>query len=119
MYLLAPDVDGEGIADLPSLYFVEHEFLGFRWVKLAPFGGYWSGFDMTPPTPRGSLLAVPFWFVVLSSGLLPVITAGRMLKVRRRIIMGRCSVCGYDLRASEHCCPECGSRIQSRAETIA
>jgi len=119
--LIAPDVDGEGIADAPTINVVEHEFLGFRWVKLVPFVTWWDGFDVTPPptTPRGSLLAVPFWFVVLSSGLLPMITAGRILRVRRRVFMGQCSVCGYDLRASKIRCPECGTAMPSNAEATA
>ena len=60
----------------------------------------------------------PFW--VLIGGLLAVsvprliLVASRMLARRPRVANGRCSNCGYDLRATPECCPECGTVARPR-----
>jgi hypothetical protein len=71
--------------------------LGFR------FGGL-SG-------PAGSLwnLAVPYWFILCASLVLPAWWLHRVRRDRRRSNNGRCRRCGYDLRATPQRCPECGS----------
>ena len=52
-------------------------------------------------------LFLPAWFVFGSTVLLP----GLWLTRRRgaRSLSGRCTVCGYDLRATPERCPECGT----------
>ena len=53
---------------------------------------------------------VPFWPVPLS--LLGMMAFHYGQRVRRSRLLRRnlCVVCGYDLRASPTCCPECGRR---------
>jgi hypothetical protein len=82
---------------------ITHDFwhMGFRFTTIsgAKFGGSW----------RGVWLQVPDWFIFLCLSAKP----GRKL-IRRfvgRKVDGHntCGKCGYDLRASEDRCPECGS----------
>jgi len=79
------------------------EWLGF---------GYSRGTTSAATRPvRGSYVEVivPHWAVALVLGVLP----GRWFFVwwrrRRRLALGRCAVCGYDLRATPDRCPECGA----------
>jgi predicted RNA-binding Zn-ribbon protein involved in translation (DUF1610 family) len=56
-------------------------------------------------------VVVPLWVIILMALILPfsiAILINRVLKSRRMHNVGRCSVCGYDLRASPARCPECG-----------
>jgi hypothetical protein len=63
----------------------------------------------TDGTHAYHLLRVPWWFLATISLLAPAralwILAGTALRRRR----GRCTWCGYDLRASPGVCPECGT----------
>lgn len=49
-------------------------------------------------------LRIPFWLI---STILLVLSRRRFLNRRPR--PGRCQSCGYDLRATPHRCPECGT----------
>ena len=54
----------------------------------------------------------PHWLIALlvATPALPIIWRGRIATRRaRRIAAGRCAACGYDLRASNLRCPECGA----------
>lgn len=59
-------------------------------------------------------VAVPYWtacggsVLVLMLSLLPLQTQMRFQSRRRS---GRCTNCGYDLRASQTLCPECGAGV--------
>jgi hypothetical protein len=57
-----------------------------------------------------SLRAVycPHWFLALLFAVLPAVRARSILRNRRRFSAGLCQHCGYDLRATPECCPECG-----------
>jgi hypothetical protein len=55
------------------------------------------------------LVRIPYYFVALSSIAFPAHALSRRLRVRGRRKLGLCLLCGYDLRASLHRCPECGA----------
>src|SRR5687767_10159507 len=54
-----------------------------------------------------AIIAVPL-------GLLTAIERTRAHRLRKRKIGGQCLKCGYDLRATPHRCPECGT-VRERA----
>ena len=54
-------------------------------------------------------LIAPHWSFALLFGMLPAVWAVVWLRRRRRFGAGRCSACGYDLRATPERCPECGT----------
>jgi hypothetical protein len=70
---------------------------------------------------RIQTLIVPSWLLMTLTAIAPTIWAYtdiRRVRVRRlgqdRIRRGLCVYCGYDLRASSECCPECGTAIPAR-----
>lgn len=59
-------------------------------------------------------LIFPLWLIAL-----PLFLFGlpSLRHLRRRRRPGYCARCGYDLRASTGCCPECGTPIAAKATT--
>ena len=53
-------------------------------------------------------IGVPAWCVVLVTAAAPVLRLRSVWSRRSRVNRGRCSACGYDLRATAGRCPECG-----------
>jgi predicted amidophosphoribosyltransferase len=51
-------------------------------------------------------VATPIWWVCLLLAIRPAVRLAGALGARRR--KGQCEGCGYDLRASNDRCPECG-----------
>ena len=54
----------------------------------------------------------PYWFLAALAGVAPALRARRALRRRRERVRrskGLCASCGYDLRATPGCCPECGA----------
>jgi len=62
------------------------------------------------------IVTAPYWWLALMSGILPAVVGVRIsrnLRRRTRIAAGKCVECGYDVRASEGVCPECGAKIET------
>ena len=65
-----------------------------------------------PVWHRTPVAAAPYGVIAAAALLLPVgrvvnASAGRA-RTRRRVAVGKCAACGYDLRGSAGRCPECG-----------
>lgn len=62
--------------------------------------------------PLGDYLRVRYWMVLVPLAILPalwIVCFSRAYRLRRRVRLGLCINCGYDLRASPSACPECGA----------
>jgi hypothetical protein len=55
---------------------------------------------------------VPYWPLVILSGIQLIWWLVRSQRDRRRPRCGRCVSCGYDLRATPDRCPECGTETK-------
>jgi hypothetical protein len=86
--------------------------LGFRLFHLVlpgpiDFGPIWE-------------VVVPFWFLALITGILPVVLLVRFVRSRLLHKNGCCLHCGYDLTANTSgVCPECGKRVPQKPEAVA
>ena len=89
-------------------------------VKLLSFDDDWTGwFSETHSFTLGDAsarvtsfewgnvgVAIPLWMLLV---LAAIPTALLWYRDRRTAKPGCCRQCGYDLRASKRCCPECGT----------
>lgn len=71
-----------------------------------------SGFSIGGMTYQ---ILVPIWVLVLASGVFPFVRAVRWKRKRVAGRTGHCVKCGYDLRASNDRCPECGTPIPAKS----
>jgi len=88
------------------------KFITTLWI-----GGFaqqigWRGQRGTAPSTRGAVdyevFLIPLWFLQLLASIpLMLFLLGRRARYRRRM-QGRCTECGYDMRATPDHCPECG-----------
>jgi hypothetical protein len=103
--LPASDAVGDDFAHFPQMR--KFEYFGFL-VETA-----WI------PSPGGGLgihaVLVPFWLLALISLIPPIVWLKRRA---RRVATGYCLQCGYDLCASKERCPECGKKIEFKAEGV-
>jgi hypothetical protein len=76
----------------------------------------WHGFVFEhrgvnlPPSlpPLNWYITVPYWSIVIALAPLPIVWMRHRWHAARAKQEGKCSKCGYDLRASPERCPECG-----------
>jgi hypothetical protein len=91
---------------------------------------HWLGFVMAhrdvvatgQPPRRDRAVTVPYCALAALALVAPtpVLVAGiRRWRKRRRAISGLCAECGYDLRASQERCPECGAEVPGSKSTAA
>ena len=81
---------------------LEESALGFVWARKDLRG------ELSKPWSFNAI-GIPHWFILLLCLPAPVIAWRRRRKRLRIEREGLCRVCGYDLRASESRCPECGT----------
>ena len=84
-------------------------------------GFYVNSNDFTRRGDNGQVLAhsvdrglrLPYWLIVLATGVLPILYLRRLGRLVRRYRYrhGLCPGCGYDVRATPDRCPECGEAI--------
>jgi len=88
-----------------------------RAVTGAPYGlTPRMGFAYRPLPPNGALMMFPHWAIVFGSAVIPAwwVIAWSRRRLWRRRNPTACGNCGYDLRASEGVCPECGKLVSDR-----
>jgi hypothetical protein len=60
-------------------------------------------------------ILIPLWLLVAVTALLPALWLWLAVQSWRKRGPGLCSKCGYDVRANEDRCPECGTAIERMA----
>ena len=89
-------------------------YYGTRYSKR--FLGF--GTDVQWPEYGGRYVNIPHWFVAGCTALIAAL-CGRVFWRRSRRhrlrATGRCTACGYDLRATPGRCPECGAQASAAA----
>jgi len=83
-----------------------HSLLGFAIAS----GGFRAG---RFPSVRYASFDIAYWGLLLILSLMPattfIATAMRLRGLTRRLSQIQCAACGYDLRATQDRCPECGT----------
>ena len=99
------------------------EIIRFRRSYPMEFGNPYASPHDVFDTVHGvsDVIVIPLWVIALLAliaGAGAAIVIRRSLKSRRLQRVGRCSVCGYDLRASPDRCPECGNHRAATPATM-
>ncbi len=80
--------------------------------------GFWFQ-SMDTALGRTTVVVLPAWFLLLLTGLYPIVWIRNLLIALRQPNAGCCSNCGYDLRATPDRCPECGAVPQAPPQPAA
>jgi len=84
---------------------------GFIWLQRLGFVYRKSEY----PGAQFHTFTMPFWALTALPLIVPTPVLRRWRRRRTRRSRGQCLNCGYDLRASGTCCPECGTPILADA----
>ena len=87
-----------------SLALFDAQVHGYHFARFTYYSFHSGGFT-------NYIIMVPLWIPALLLSIAPSLHVYRWAVRRRRRLQGRCLTCGYDLRASENACPECGTPI--------
>lgn len=91
-------------------------FLGIQYIgRDIESGRFADGEPFTAPGEHS--LRLPLYYLFVFFSVLPAVWVRRALRQRRLSRIGKCTHCGYDLRASTDRCPECGTPIAAKQES--
>lgn len=88
--------------------------LGFGWASVAPVVS--DPGSSTPIAWKGQFLSLPLWLPILLLATFPACQATSWIRRNRRLRLGLCPTCAYDLRASQDRCPECGTILPQQPQ---
>ncbi|HEY7115828.1 MAG TPA: hypothetical protein VH475_04525 [Tepidisphaeraceae bacterium] len=81
-----------------------HRWIGFEYAS----GIYTPPFSWQLPRAPFRRIGMPLWSLITVFALAPSRGFWRLARRCRPSNSGACTICGYDLRATPHRCPECG-----------
>jgi hypothetical protein len=80
---------------------------GVHIVLLTEHLGF-AGFHYAEQGDRYRMVAIPYWFLLAATGVIPLLRLFGIIRRQRRTRAGRGPACGYNLRATPNGCQECG-----------
>jgi hypothetical protein len=85
--------------DVPEIF--DFSLLKWRTRLISPYSGGATG--------KEYIMGVRLWPVWALASIFPAIAVHSVVRRRRERKLGRCPICGYDLRSTPDRCPECGT----------